>query len=121
MKKNNSPLMGADELNTKSTKLGLCAGRHIIPDIEGYIFDKIEDVTDLRAMSKQVHASLRNIEALDLYVTGLTVALIAVINYCNFNLIPLTLWHFNSATGEYFPQEVNTTFWEVYLREGGYI
>lgn len=43
---------------------------------------------------------------LNLYVTGLTVALIAVLNVCRKEGIKVTLYHYNTATKEYFPQEV---------------
>lgn len=43
---------------------------------------------------------------IDLYVTGLTVALVAVINCCAKEGIDLKLWHFNRDTGEYYPQDV---------------
>lgn len=46
---------------------------------------------------------------IDLYVTGLTVALIAVINCCVDEGIALTLWHFNRESGEYYPQQVKVT------------
>ena len=96
--------------------LGLCADRHELPaEVEGYIFDKIEDVTNLKAINAQVHALLR------VYVTGLSVALVAVINYCIRNLIPLELMHFNSATGEYYCQDTNADMWYTYLHEGDYV
>ena len=105
--------------------LGLCAGRHELPaDVEGYIFDKIEDVTDLKAINAQVHLSLKNIPnntLLRVYVTGLSVALVAVINYCTRNLIPLELMHFNYTTGEYYCQDTNTDMWYTYLHEGDYV
>lgn len=41
-----------------------------------------------------------------IYVTGLTVALVAVINVCLRVGISLTLMHFNRATGDYYPQGV---------------
>lgn len=43
-----------------------------------------------------------------LYVTGLSVALVSVINVCMRVGISLTLMHFNQATGDYYPQEVMT-------------
>lgn len=43
---------------------------------------------------------------LDLYVTGLTVALIAALNVCRREGVKVTLWHFDHATGNYYPQEV---------------
>ena len=44
--------------------------------------------------------------SVDLYVTGLTVALVAVLNVCRQEGVDVTLWHFNRETGEYYPQEV---------------
>lgn len=41
-----------------------------------------------------------------LYVTGLTVALIAALNVCRCEGLEVTLWHFNRDTGDYFPQPV---------------
>jgi hypothetical protein len=58
---------------------------------------------------------------LDLYVTGMTVALVSVINYAIHNHIPLTLWHYNKANESYYPQEVHTTEFDDLLREGGYL
>jgi hypothetical protein len=43
---------------------------------------------------------------LDLYVTGLTVALIACLNAMRQQQISVTLYHFDRETGEYYPQEV---------------
>lgn len=43
-----------------------------------------------------------------LYVTGLTVATVAVINVCIRVGISLTLMHFNQANGDYYSQEVMT-------------
>lgn len=42
---------------------------------------------------------------IDLYVTGLTVALIAVLNVCHRAGVAVTLRHFDRATGGYYPQE----------------
>ena len=44
--------------------------------------------------------------SLDLYVTGLTVALVAVLNVCREEGIKVTLYHFNRETGTYYAQEV---------------
>lgn len=43
-----------------------------------------------------------------LYVTGLSVALTAVINVCQRNDIALTLMHYDQGSGDYYPQEVLT-------------
>lgn len=46
--------------------------------------------------------------SLVLYVTGLTVATVAVINVCMGVGIPLTLMHYDRDRGDYYPQEVMT-------------
>ena len=88
-------------------KVGLIKGRHSLP-VENYIFDKeIEDPTNLDKMDKIVEEKLKNVdtkETLEVYVTGLTVALTTVIKYCLDNYINLTLYHFDKESGNYFPQ-----------------
>lgn len=42
----------------------------------------------------------------NLYVTGLTVALIATINVCRREGLNVTLWHYNRETDSYYPQNV---------------
>ena len=43
---------------------------------------------------------------INLYVTGLTVALIAALNVCRHEGLTVTLWHFDRETGSYFSQGV---------------
>lgn len=43
---------------------------------------------------------------INLYVTGLTVALIATINVCRREGLNVTLWHYNRETDSYYPQNV---------------
>ena len=63
--------------------MALCEGRHEIPEaVDGAIFPSvIPDPTDLEAMAKIAGDKLRHCGKLDLYVTGLSVALATVINY----------------------------------------
>ena len=98
-----------------SIKMGLCQGRHEIPGISEYVFpNTISDVTDIESLETTAKESIFGLfeekcpdgNHLDLYVTGLTVALVAVINICNKYDVELTLWHYNNATGEYYPQNV---------------
>lgn len=88
--------------------MALCNGRHEMPaEVGGYIFDTIEDVTNLSAMEERAERVLgQGLKGLDLYVTGLTPALIAVLNVCRRNETAVTLFHFNRETGDYFPQVV---------------
>lgn len=92
----------------KTLKLGLCAGRHTIEGIQGYIFESIEDVTNIGALFNEAYAKLKELEdgKLELYVTGLTVALIEVLNACKFLNIKVELYHFNRETNSYFKQNV---------------
>lgn len=91
----------------KITKIGLIRGGHEIPGVSEYIFENdIQDVTDLQDIAKIVMNKLADCKDIYLYVTGLTVALVEVIKYCQRNCVGLTLWHYNSATGDYYPQEV---------------
>ena len=43
---------------------------------------------------------------LDLYVTGLSVALVAVLNAARVRGVSVTLYHYDRETGEYYAQEV---------------
>lgn len=89
-------------------KLALCEGRHEIPEAkDGAIFGNSINPLDLDGMRATAAARLAGIEVLDLYVTGLTVALVEVINFCHANGVKLTLWHFDRESCGYYPQEVN--------------
>lgn len=89
----------------KKLSLALCEGRHSIPDaIDGAIFPNTIDPLDLGGMAQTVRERLHDADSVDLYVTGLTVALGEVIRYCATMAIPLTLWHYNRDTDNYYPQ-----------------
>lgn len=91
-------------------EVALCSGRHPIPQaVDGAIFgDVIDDPTNTIKMMMQARRALLNLEVkyVDLYVTGLTVALVAVLNAARALDISVTLYHYNRETGEYYPQEV---------------
>ena len=63
------------------------------------------NVATLEALAKDRLASL-NITRLHLYVTGLTVALIACLNATRELGIEVILWHFDRESGKYYSQEV---------------
>lgn len=89
--------------------MSLCEGRHDIPQAkDGSIFGSVLDPLDVKGMEAMAEAKLRDldIKSLDLYVTGLSVALVAVINSCHNLGITLTLFHFDRESGQYYPQEV---------------
>lgn len=110
--------------------LGLCKGRHEMP-VEDYIFEQEINPTDVSGITDVAYSKLRELYPecrvvttcmpnqadytdvpvykrghLDLYATGLTVALIAVINVCKSLGIDVVLYHYDRESGEYYPQHV---------------
>ena len=94
------------EVDTASMEL--CKGRHETQATDGAIFET--EVNPLDIIALESHAKERlanlNITSLSLYVTGLTVALIAVLNATKELNIKVTLCHFDRKTGKYYCQEV---------------
>lgn len=94
-------------------KFGLCEGRHEINGVTEYIFgNTIADPTDTQGLKREALAFLtdkgvKSTECIDIYVTGLTVALIAAINAAKEIGATVTLYHFDRETGDYFAQSVN--------------
>ena len=96
----------APELNEKI--MCLCEARHDIPQaVDGAIFPSVFNPADINALQRIVREKLENVTHLKLYVTGLTVALIEVINYCNIYDIDLKLYHYNRNTNDYYEQIVH--------------
>ena len=89
--------------------LCLCQARHEMPScVEGAIFSQEVDPLDVKGLENialEKLAPLKNGE-LDLYVTGLTVALIATLNVARALNIKMVLYHYNRVDGSYYPQEV---------------
>lgn len=87
--------------------MSLCEGRHEIPRaIDGSIFGTELDPLNLAGMEMEAKKQLHGVCTLNLYVTGLTVALVAVLNVCREQKIKVTLYHYNRETGDYYSQEV---------------
>lgn len=87
---------------------GLCAGRHEMPCTE-FIFQEVKDPFDFNLLNKTIEEKLKNInsnEKITIYVTGLTVLLTSVLEYCFKNNIKVELKHFNIATQEYVSQDI---------------
>ena len=90
-------------------RMALCKGRHDMPpEVQGAIFDCALHPLDPDKLLKEViqYEKLENIDCLILYVTGLTVALVAVMNACKMLGVRIMLMHYNKDTGKYYPQEV---------------
>lgn len=91
------------------TSMALCEGRHEIPQaVDGSIFGNTIDPLDPNGLQAEAKSKLRelDIKSLDLYVTGLTVALISVLNACRELEIEVTLYHYDRESGNYYPQQV---------------
>ena len=92
---------------------GLCEGRHEINGVDKYIFgNTIADPTDTQGLKEEAVAffmdeEVKSTECINIYVTGLTVALIAAINAAKEIGVTVTLYHFDRETGNYFEQSVN--------------
>lgn len=87
-------------------KFGLCKGRHSVP-VTDYIFPEEIDPTDFDGMTRMANAAIPDdADAIDLYVTGLTAATLAVVSVCESRMIGLTAYHFDRETGDYLPQRV---------------
>lgn len=95
--------------NRDTVKLGGVSGRHEIPNIDGYVLDKVEDPSDLISIEHEVYNRLDKLDlsnGLDLYVTGLTSVTLSVVKYCLLNNIELTCYHFDIASKQYLPQKI---------------
>ena len=96
----------------ENKNFGLCEGRHEINGVTEYIFgNTIADPTDTAGLEKEAFAffmdnGVKSTESVNIYVTGLTVALIAAINAAKEIGASVTLYHFDRETGRYFGQSV---------------
>lgn len=89
--------------------MALCEGRHSIPQaVDGSIFDTVINPLDVVRLQSEAYNKIKalNIKSLDLYVTGLTVALVSVLNACRQLGIVVTLYHYDRESGNYYPQKV---------------
>ena len=70
------------EIEVNTASMELCKGRHSTPATDGAIFETEVNHLDVSALELEAKDKLEslNITKLHLYVTGLTVALIAVLN-----------------------------------------
>lgn len=99
----------------KEFNFALCERRHEIkPATDGSIFPSVINPLDIEGMEKHVEDFLCTLfggvykphVTINLYVTGLTVALIAALNVMRVMRINVVLYHFNRETGDYYSQEV---------------
>ena len=99
------------EAENKTLNIALCAGRHEIPAaVDGAIFPFEVNPFDFKGMEATAREALRGFSGgkgtVNLYITGMTSAALAVASICFANEINLIAWHYNRDTGEYAPQVV---------------
>lgn len=93
-------------------KVGLIKGRHTLPpDVKEYIFTRAltsEEMTDNTWLYLHASEALARLkpDVVEIYVTGLTQALIAVLNVCRAHRIKAVCVHYNRETGGWWKQEV---------------
>lgn len=90
----------------KVGKFELCKGRHQTPANEAIFENIIEDPTNISKMNYVAWQKIHRYEAIELYVTGITPAVISVLNMAARENITVVLLHYNTKTGEYFSQVV---------------
>lgn len=96
------------EIEVDTASMELCKGRHSTPATDGAIFETEVNPLDVSVLELEAKDKLEslNITRLHLYVTGLTVALIAVLNASRELGIEVILWHFDRGSDKYYCQEV---------------
>lgn len=84
----------------------LCAARHEMPENDGAIFGTEVNPLDISTLDRIAEERVEGLSELTLYITGLSVALVAVINACHKYNVVLTLMHYDRSSGCYYPQKV---------------
>lgn len=96
--------MNMDEY--KTVKCGLVGGRHPLP-VDQYIWDSAEMVGDPMNRSQLMnHIGLtmpKGVETIEVYITGMTPCLLALVNWCWTNGVTLVTYQWNMVKGEYVP------------------
>lgn len=103
-----------DGHNVTVVVYGLCKGRHPLP-VEDFIYEnEITDPTDVLGLTMsamkffKADPDFEKSAFVEIYVTGLTVALIAAINAAHMLNKSVTLYHYDVTSGEYYAQRVRT-------------
>lgn len=90
---------------TPVISVALCESRHEIPAaVNGSIFpQEIADPMDFQGLYNYCDDVLSGygLKQVNIYVTGCTPALIAVINWCRINGVICDLYHYDRETGNY--------------------
>ena len=93
---------------------GLIRNRHALPPhVKNYVWDydmTSDEIVDIDWQEQYaldwVKDNIKPGESLNLYVTGLTAALVSMINACHYLDVPLILWHYDREKKDYYKQVV---------------
>ena len=92
----------------KILKIGVCEGRHEMP-VEKYIYGQQVNPLDVNELETQAEKRLLELKGdcnqLHLYVTGLTVAVIAAIKAAIKMFDSVVLLHYNRDSNSYYQQK----------------
>lgn len=104
-----APIYECDGIVTieKAVSMSTWEGRHDIPDaVDGPIFLASDSkyITDPDMLEEEAFFKLREmqVDRLHLYVTGLTVAVLAILNACKDLGIVVTTWHYDREFKNYY-------------------
>lgn len=93
--------------------VGTVSGRHKLPVQEYVINEEIEDVTDVDSIQKKVdkyfEENIANVDdkvELILYVTGLTLVVLAIVNACKKYGCDLVCMHYDRENDCYIGQKI---------------
>ena len=97
----------------KNNQLMVVKGRHRIinnqkQEITDFVFDEIVDVRNIDEMQAIADSKIASISSdrIHLYITGLTVAVITVINAVIKYNKKIVFWHYDRETETYYPQKL---------------
>ena len=89
--------------------LGTIKGRHEMP-VDKYIFEKVDDVTDVTTIRKHVDTVLSKLvgasDSLVVYVTGLTLVTVEITRWAALKRVGLTFKHYDAKKHDYFDEKV---------------
>ena len=84
----------------------LCEGRHVTPATSA-IFAETLNPLDVEGLYNAANAAIPDdCTELTVYVTGLTVAMLSVVNVCMDRGISLLAMHYDRESGNYYPQHI---------------
>lgn len=92
--------------NDKTFICGLCEGRHSWPVKEGIFPKVVEHINEVDLENIAEQRIPKDCTRVAVYVSGLTIAMLAVVKVCARRGIGLTAYHYNPGSGVFSRQDV---------------